>query len=293
MPLLILIAISFVVVVLITLSGKSKFTMKEKGSDVELPYAKKSYLMTNAEREFFFILERAVHGRYYVIPQVQLSNLVQVVKTKKWEYALRNRINRKSVDFVLFNKEYFTPQIVIELDDSSHLREDRKIRDNFVDSVLNKVGIKIIHIKTAYQYNLNEIENMLNINKKQIHILHTDDDKFILDLYKPLFEKEGYKVSSIKELAKDFIQQVINLNPDLIISDITKPDVDGINFLKSLRANEKTKNIPFVFLSNSINEKVKEETKGLGVLGYFIKNRLTPNETVGSIKTLCVNLAKN
>ena len=138
-----------------------------------------------------------------------------------------------------------------------------------------------------------DIENMLNINKKQIHILHTDDDKFILDLYKPLFEKEGYKVSSIKELAKDFIQQVINLNPDLIISDITKPDVDGINFLKSLRANEKTKNIPFVFLSNSINEKVKEETKGLGVLGYFIKNRLTPNETVGSIKTLCVNLAKN
>jgi very-short-patch-repair endonuclease len=65
------------------------------------------------------------------------------------------------VDFVLFNKEYFTPHLVIELDDSSHQRGYRRARDNFVDEVLNKVGIKIVHIKTAYQYNLDEISKLI------------------------------------------------------------------------------------------------------------------------------------
>ena len=126
-----------------------------------LPYIKKDYLMTKAEHEFFKVLEQAVNAKYYIVPQVELSNLVKVEKDKKCEYYLINKIDRKSVDFVLFNKEYFTPFLVIELDDNSHLREDRKERDNFVDSVLNKVGIKIIHIKTAYNYNLSEIKELV------------------------------------------------------------------------------------------------------------------------------------
>ncbi len=33
---------------------------------------------------------------------------------------------------------------------------------NFLDELLNKVGIKIVHIKTAYHYNLNEVLGLLN-----------------------------------------------------------------------------------------------------------------------------------
>jgi very-short-patch-repair endonuclease len=117
--------------------------------------------MTKAEHEFFKVLQEVVQDKYYIVPQVQLSNLVQVEKQERWEYTYRNKINRKSVDFVLFNKEYFTPRLVIELDDSSHLRENRRTRDNFLDEVLNKVGLKIVHIKTAHRYNINEILNLL------------------------------------------------------------------------------------------------------------------------------------
>jgi len=122
-----------------------------------LPYRKRE-LMTNPEREFFKVLEKVVGGRYYIIPQVQLSKLVEPTSRK---YIYKNKINLKSVDFVLFDKEYFTPHLVIELDDSSHLREDRRARDKFVDEVLNKVGIKILHIKTSHYYNLNDVLNLL------------------------------------------------------------------------------------------------------------------------------------
>ena len=88
-----------------------KFLPMRGGSSV-LPYVKKEYLMTNAEREFFKVLHLAVQDKYYIVPQVQLSNLVQV-KKGEWDYKHKNKINLKSVDFVLFDKKYFTPQIVI------------------------------------------------------------------------------------------------------------------------------------------------------------------------------------
>lgn len=158
------IIIFFIIVILLAVFlvphlKNSNSENKEK----DLPYVKKESLMTEAEYNFFKVLEEAVKDKYYIVPQVQLSNLVEVEKDKKWEYSLRNKIDRKSVDFVLFNKENFTPHLVIELDDSSHLREDRKIRDNFVDSVLNKVGIKIVHIKTSHIYDSNELFKLLKI----------------------------------------------------------------------------------------------------------------------------------
>lgn len=140
-----------------------KFLNIKQNKEEYLPYVKKEYLMTKAEHEFFKVLQQAVQDKYYIVPQVQLSNLVQVEKPKRWEYSLRNKIDRKSVDFVLFNKEYFTPHLIIELDDSSHLREDRQIRDDFVDKVLNKAGIKIMHIQTAYHYDLKQISDNISL----------------------------------------------------------------------------------------------------------------------------------
>ena len=44
------------------------------------------------------------------------------------------------------------PVLGIELDDSSHERQSRKDRDQFVDDVFNKAGLKILHIKAARGY---------------------------------------------------------------------------------------------------------------------------------------------
>ena len=148
-------SIIFLVVVLLITSVVKYFPIKKEEQTANLPYTKKPYLMTNAEREFFKVLHLAVQDKYYIVPQVQLSKIVEVKGKEKWHYEYKNKINLKSVDFVLFDKEYFTPQVVIELDDSSHEREDRKERDVFVDSVMEKISIRIVHIKTSYKYDVN------------------------------------------------------------------------------------------------------------------------------------------
>lgn len=159
--------IYFMVVIFLILIAVFAFFKDKLGQDKKAVeedykhYVKKNYLMSKAEHEFFKVLQEAVKDKYYIVPQVQLSKIIEVNKYEhqKWKYA--NKIDKKSVDFVLFNKEYFTPEIVIELDETSHMLPVREDRDNFVDSILNRVDIKIVHIKTAYNYNLSEIKELV------------------------------------------------------------------------------------------------------------------------------------
>lgn len=138
------------------LSDKNMEKCREN-KDTVLPYKKKEYLMTIAEREFWETLKEVVKDRYYIVPQVVISDIVYVSINGKNYYKYRSKIDKKRIDFVIFSKDTFTPGIAIELDDSTHNREDRIDRDHFVDSVMEQVGIKIVHIKTAYKYNLEEL----------------------------------------------------------------------------------------------------------------------------------------
>lgn len=139
--------------------------LKDKNINSYLPYVKKEYLMTNAERSFFKVLQGVVGDKYYIVPQVSLKNIVQVNKYEKLQWKYQNQIDRKCVDFVLFDKEYFTPQIVIELDDISHELPLREERDRLVDAVMEKVGLQIEHVKTAYSYNIDLLKELLDEEK--------------------------------------------------------------------------------------------------------------------------------
>ena len=161
----------FIIIIIILLGVfyffKEKLSLNEKAenskSDDYKHYVKKNYLMSKAEHEFFKVLQEVVKDRYYFVPQVQLSKIIEVNKYEKFKRKYFNKIDRKSVDFVLFNKEYFTPYMVIELDETSHMLPVRESRDNFVDDILNRVGIKIVHIKTAYVYDLSVIISELTL----------------------------------------------------------------------------------------------------------------------------------
>ncbi|RIE16708.1 DUF2726 domain-containing protein [Candidatus Cryosericum septentrionale] len=134
-----------------TKGSRNKGTSSEKSED--LPYVLKRYLMTRAERSFFGVLEQVTDSsKYYIFPQVSLSNLVTVEKGTGSYQAYHNKVDRKSVDFALFEKSTISPVLAIELDDSSHDREDRQERDAFVDGVLAKVGLPLLHVRAQTTY---------------------------------------------------------------------------------------------------------------------------------------------
>jgi len=102
-------------------------------------YAKKP--LSIPEQVLYFRLSKSL-PEHIVLAQVGLSRLLGVKKGNNFQ-AWQNRINRMSADFVVCSKDSSIVAI-IELDDSSHEREDRKAADAKKDKALSSAGIRII-----------------------------------------------------------------------------------------------------------------------------------------------------
>ena len=70
---------------------------------------------------------------------------------------------------------------------------------------------------------------------------------------------------------EDAYLQAQQILPDLIVSDITMPRLDGFGLLKKLKANLTTRNIPVIFLSARAGEEARVEGIEAGADDYLIK----------------------
>ncbi len=117
-------------------------TKKNKENEIEIfPFYAKKSVLTKVEQILYFRLIKALPEKI-ILAQVQLSQLLGVKSGENF-YKWHNRINRMSCDFVVCNQD--TSIIaVIELDDATHQREDRKAADAKKDKALNSANIRII-----------------------------------------------------------------------------------------------------------------------------------------------------
>jgi len=130
---------------------------KADSTELELAGAYQSKaLFSPHERDAYRKLKEIADRRGYIIfAKVGLLDLLEPIKNHPKYRTLFNKIQAKHVDFVLCNYELI-PDIVIELDDSSHDTPRRKERDKFVDEVLNQCGYRIIHTREITNNILNE-----------------------------------------------------------------------------------------------------------------------------------------
>lgn len=109
-------------------------------------YYAKSYVMTSRENECFKTLNEIFSSKWFVVPQVHLSALLDYrVKGQNWNAAFRH-INGKSVDFVLIGKESYKVICAIELDDSTHSKRDRMERDAEIERMFKGARIPLARI---------------------------------------------------------------------------------------------------------------------------------------------------
>ena len=99
-------------------------------------------------------------------------------------------------------------------------------------------------------------------------ILVVDDDESIRELLRLHLSRAGYNVDT----AADAISagyMVLKRAPDLIITDITMPHMDGFEFVAALKADKSLPHIPVVFLTSM--EDGDHRGKELGAVGYITK----------------------
>jgi len=132
------------------------------GSNARMPFRKKDYLLTKAERSFYEVLRRSVDEQTTVFAKVRLLDLVWLPKGTQNAGSHRNRVQSKHVDFVLCNRAALMPMLVVELDDASHAREDRQARDLLVDRVLTGAGLPVLRVRTSRGYSPAELQRQID-----------------------------------------------------------------------------------------------------------------------------------
>ncbi|CAM4268118.1 response regulator [Zobellia nedashkovskayae] len=101
-------------------------------------------------------------------------------------------------------------------------------------------------------------------------ILLIEDDKALRENTEELLELSNYNVITAPN-GKIGIQLGIEKLPDIIICDIMMPEVDGYGVLKNLSSDERTKHIPFIFLSAITEHKEIRKGMDLGADDYLTK----------------------
>lgn len=138
-------------------------------------YETKPTFITNCEQQFFNTIKECIPSGYYVFPQINLAAFV----TRTDNSPFHNELFR-NVDFLITDEKY-TPKIVIEINDQSHMERERRIRDKKIHDILEEAGIPILTLWTSYgansKYITNKIAELINTPAVRKHHFESQTQK--------------------------------------------------------------------------------------------------------------------
>lgn len=95
-------------------------------------------------------------------------------------------------------------------------------------------------------------------------VLVVDDSLTVRKITSRLLAREGYQVVTAKD-GVDALQQMTEFVPDVILSDIEMPRMDGFELARNIRADERLREIPIVMITSRTAEKHRSHAAELGV----------------------------
>lgn len=119
-------------------------------------------------------------------------------------------------------------------------------------------------------------------------ILIIEDETNIRAMYADVLKEAGYEVLEEEE-GKQGLDQVMNGDWDLLLLDIMLPKLDGIELLKRMQQDPRTKEKPILVLTNLGDNRIRDTCLGLGVKEFMVKANVIPSDVVLSVKKYVFN----
>lgn len=113
------------------------------------------------------------------------------------------------------------------------------------------------------------------------NILLIEDDEILSELIVSSLAQKGYNVDVAGD-GKVGVEKLLNTTPDLILLDITMPEMNGYEFLEHTKENKGMP--PIIVVSNSGQPVEITRVLELGVRDYVIKVNFRPSELIEKIE---------
>lgn len=120
------------------------------------------------------------------------------------------------------------------------------------------------------------------MSKSDKKILIVEDDEDFIYIIQNKFASAGLALITAKD-GQQGVEMNTKENPDLILSDISMPKMDGIEMAQKIR--ETDKDVPIIFLTNIKDVDYTKNAQTSGNFDYLIKSDTRIGEIVEKVKT--------
>ncbi len=141
-------------------------------------------------------------------------------------------------------------------------------------------------------YKLHGVKKNLSTSfeSSSFKILLVDDDEALSKMFKYNLENAGFTCNLVHNV-EEALEELRFYTPDIIISDIMMPKIDGIEFRKRILDNPKLKSIPFIFLTVKGEEKDILDGYEYDITDYVLKTE-GPKVIVAKVKAIMNSISK-
>ena len=115
-------------------------------------------------------------------------------------------------------------------------------------------------------------------------ILVIDDDSLVRKSLAQALSTAGYTVDDAVN-GKAGLDKALSTHPDLIVSDIRMPEMDGLEMIEQLRTDDWGKKVPVIILSTDEATTSVNQAMAAGVTIYLSKTALSPDQIAAQITT--------
>lgn len=103
-----------------------------------------------------------------------------------------------------------------------------------------------------------------------LRILAIDDSRTMRDLLRASLEEAGFCVTTAED-GVDGVERFRAAPPDVIITDINMPRLDGFGVIDAIRGSDVAGSVPILVLSTESGAEMKDRARRSGATGWIVK----------------------
>lgn len=103
-----------------------------------------------------------------------------------------------------------------------------------------------------------------------MNILIVDDSRTIRNLLCGTLRSAGYEVCQAED-GMEALEKLEGFAPDVIVTDLNMPRMNGLELVQKLRQDPRTKFLPILFLTTEGSPEIRQKGRQAGATGWLVK----------------------